>query len=795
MPLVPRISRRSVLAGAAATGATLLAARPAAAAADEFDTLLQRAADQLAGGEFDPEDPDFAAALGRLDAEADEWWQSMDRSAGRTAVWPDLAPVSDPEKFGQSYPRLTTLATAWATPGTSLSGKAEVAEAIVAALRFLHDGGYNADATQTGNWWFWQIGSPRSMLDTCVLLRDRIPAADLADYLATVQRWCPDADRRLPGGSPETGGNRADKAVIVVQHGLLARDAAKMASARDSLSDVVGAGKNSLFRYVTSGDGIYEDGSLIQHSNVAYTGTYGNVLLSGVAHLIALLDGSTWKVTDPDVTVIFDAVERAFSPVVFDGLMMDSQNGRAVSRYDGGDAYWGAWTISSMLQLAPGAPAEYAARWRALAKGWMTRNTATPYQEVLETTIPEIIRARAVLDDPAVPATPRLTGAYAFADMDRVVHRRPEWALSLALSSTRVAGYEAGNKENKKAWYQGDGVTYLYVPGDLAHYTDAYWPTVNSYRLPGTTVDTRERTPVGDTFGTYVPKNRTAGGAALGKRFAAAALDLIADGSTLRAKKAWFTFDGAVVALGAGIASSDGRTIETIVENRHLHAAGTNRLTVDGFPQPGTQGWSKDFRRAGWAHLAGTGGYVFPGRTPLKALREERTGSWAEINTGADTGGPADPITRRYVTLWLDHGTSPASATYAYVLLPGASATATAIWAASNPVSVVANSATVQAVQSRRDGVLAAHFWGEGSAAGLTCSGTATVLVQRRADGISVAVADSSRTQDTVRIELPYAAREVVSADPTVSVTTGRRPVLTIKTGGSRGHTHSAQLA
>jgi hypothetical protein len=47
---------------------------------------------------------------------------------------------------------------------------------------------------------------------------------------------------------------------------------------------------------------------------------------------------------------------------------------------------------------------------------------------------------------------------------------------------------------------------------------------------------------------------------------------------------------------------------------------------------------------------------VFPGATALRALREERTGAWRDINIGADTGGSPTAITRRYLTLWLDHG-------------------------------------------------------------------------------------------------------------------------------------------
>lgn len=113
--------------------------------------------------------------------------------------------------------------------------------------------------------------------------------------------------------------------------GLLGRDAAKLVSARDALSDVHGSGRNSLFRYTSSGDGFYEDGSFVQHDVVAYTGSYGIVLLGGTAYLLALLAGSEWAVTDPEMSVMYDAVERTFAPVVFDGLMMDSVRGRAVS--------------------------------------------------------------------------------------------------------------------------------------------------------------------------------------------------------------------------------------------------------------------------------------------------------------------------------------------------------------------------------------------------------------------------------------------------------------------------------
>jgi hyaluronate lyase len=808
------LSRRTLLAATgataavAATSATTLVATAGAAQAQPvaagetagtvgFDALLQRAETLLTGGAFDPSDPDVVAAVATLDTTAKGLWETLDRSAGRTALWPDLSPVTDPGNFGQSYTRLRTLATAWATSGTSLAGSAETVDALVTALRFTYDTAYNPAKRETGNWWFWEIGAPRALMDCSVLLRGRLPATDLTDYLAVVDRFCPNADRRT--NSPtlaETGANRTDKAVIVALRGLLGQDAAKLASARDALSDVRDSGRNSLFRYTGSGDGFYEDGSFVQHDVVAYTGTYGTVLLGGAAYLLSLLAGSEWAVADPQVSVMYEAVERTFSPVVFDGLMMDAVRGRAISRERAGDHRDGAATVAAILLLATGAPAAYAERWRALAKGWLTRNRTTPFTALA--TLPQLALAKAVLDDRSIAAGARTTGHFVFADMDRVVHRRPRWACTLSLSSKRISAYEAGNGENLHGWYTGDGMTYLYDGDDLGQFSNGFWPTIDPYRLPGTTVDTRKRTDLGTGAGTstYRPTNAVAGGAVLDGRYGASAMELIGPaGSTLRARKSWFLLDNAVIALGAGITASDGRTVETVVENRNLGTDGTQRLTVDGVRQPTEQGWTEEFGHARWAHVDGVGGYVFPDPTALQALREERTGTWRALNTGADTGGSTDPVTRRYVTLWVDHGVSPTDAGYAYVLLPGASAAATAVWSQSRPVRIVANDATAQAVEVRRQGLTAVNFWSAATAAGITASGPASVLVQRRDEQLTVAVADPGRTQTTVTVELPFPVSRVVTADPTVSVTPGRRPVLTVTVGGSRGHTHTATLS
>ena len=561
-----------------------------------------------------------------------EWTEPVEAAAIRQSL-----DVSDDGHTTLSYERLLALVLADdGSTGDGATGDGATS-AVVDALRFLHDQAFHPGMPEAGNWWFWEIGSPRALLDICVLLRAELPDADLTDYLATVNWYCPDADRRIKFGNAETGANRADKALIVALAGLLGGDGDRVALARDGLSDVRDGGANSLFAYVTAGDGFHEDGSFIQHDTIAYTGSYGVTLLTSVAEILALLHGSPWEVTDPGLSVVFDAVERSYLPFLFEGRMMDAVRGRAISRQHSRDRDIGADTLDTIRLLATVAPAEYAERWSR-------------------------------------PARP--DGFRVFGAMDRVVHHRPRWAAALSLSSERIARYECGNGENLHGWYTGDGMLYIYDIADPDHYTDEFWPTVDPYRLPGTTVDTRRREDVGRDAskgtGVVMAPNRIAGGTVVENGFGTAELDLHGEGSTLRARKKWHFLDDGVMALGTDISASDGRRVETIVENRNLRADVNRRFVVDGVVQDPALGVERRHLGVKWAHLEGVGGYIFPCRADLMSLREERTGSWSDINIGTGTGGAGVEIRRVYQTLWFDHGIAPRQAGYMYLLLPGA---------------------------------------------------------------------------------------------------------------------------
>ncbi|KAF4405895.1 polysaccharide lyase 8 family protein [Streptomyces lycii] len=741
MPPLSAWSRRGFLTatGTGALALALAASLPAAhaapgpapapgAAADPFAALRQRWLALQLGTGFDPAAEPYASRLAETGRLAGTFLGDMAPAAG--SLWPDQ-PFDPPAGITRSYSRLHTMAEAYVQPGTGRTGDPELAEAVDTGLGHLGAEVYNPATTRYGNWWEWQIGSPRLLLDTLALMYDRIAPERREACLAAVDHFVPDTMLGDYTGT-STGANRVDLCRVTALRGVLGAAPAKIALARDALSPV--------FPYVTEGDGLYADGSFVQHTWVAYSGTYGHVLLDGLGRLFTLLAGSEWEVTDPARQIILDSVEHAYAPLLHDGLMMDSVNGRAISRGpllsdDRGivrsDHYHGHQLIAAVALLAGAAPAAERERWDGMVRGWIARDTTSPVLTDRQYGVADLARLQAVAEGPG-PAAPEPVGHKLFAAMDRAVHRRPGWTANIAMASDRIAYYENGNGENPRGWHTGAGMLYHWSPGGGGQYTDAYWPTVDWYRLPGTTVSTKKLADnEGGGWGEPKPDVRWVGGVTDGE-YAAAGQHLKGLGSTLEARKSWFCADDAVVCLGAGITAADGVPVETVVDNRCLGAGGTARLTVDGEAQPDGPGPARTHPRARWAHLEGHGGYVFPGGARLHTLREDRTGAWSDINTGSSP----EPVTRRYATLWLDHGTDPAGASYAYLLMPGADPAAVAARATGpRRVTVLANDARRQGVAIPALGLTAVNFWQPGTAAGLSVSGPASVLLRRGSGG------------------------------------------------------------
>ncbi|TGA84679.1 polysaccharide lyase 8 family protein, partial [Streptomyces palmae] len=557
------------------------------AADDPYPALRLRWRDLALGTGFDPAAEPYADRLRQLGAQA-----AAHRAAMRPAadsLWPDQ-PYDPPTGITQSYARLATLAQAHAQPGTGLTGDSGLAADLARGLDHLDRTVYHPGTTPYGNWWEWQIGSPRLLLDTLAICHEQLPAELRERALAAVDHFVPDSLLGDYTGT-STGANRVDLCRVVALRGILGAAPDKIALARDALSPV--------FPYVTAGDGLYADGSFVQHTQVAYTGTYGQVLLDGLARLLHLLTGSPWEITDPARRNVHDSVERAFAPLIVGGLVMDCVSGRAISRGvqrgapslpTQSDHQRGHQIVAAVALLGESTGTTARERVHALVKSWIQADTHSPVLTDPRLPVAELARLHAIAAGP-VPAAQQPVEHRLFAAMDRAAHRRPGWSAGLAMASDRIAHYENGNGENPRGWHTGAGMLSWWAgPETLGTYSDAFWPTADPYRLPGTTVSAKPLADnEGGSWGEPKPAARWVGGTTDGE-FAAVGQEVHGLSSTLRARKSWFFLADAVVCLGAGITARDGTGVHTTVDHRNLGAGGTAELTVDGAAHPARGG-------------------------------------------------------------------------------------------------------------------------------------------------------------------------------------------------------------
>lgn len=622
----------------------------------------------------------------------------------------------------------------------------------------------------------------------------QLSTSQTANYCAAIDHFVPVSLVATYSGT-STGANRVDLCRVLMLRGVLGKSTASLTSGQTALSPV--------FPYVLSGDGFYSDGSFIQHTYTPYAGHYGDVLLGDLSKLLTLTAGTTWAITDPGVQNFYAAVDSAFAPFVFNGLVMDGVCGRAVSRGIGAtnnptqfqqdDNNRGHGVVSDILRLATSgaaSPAQSAA-WKSMVKGWLQRQYYEPLMSNTTLGVAELARAQALLNDSTVTATAEPVNSVVFG-MDRAVHRRPGWAAQLSICSSRTTFYETGNGENLQGWHQNSGMLYWYGSnyGD-GQYADAFWPTVDPYKLPGTTVSTLAlANAAGGAWGASHPNSAWAGGATDGT-YSVVGQDVRGLQSTLTGKKSWFLLDDSVHCLGAGITCTDGVDVQTTVDNRNLGPNNTQGLTVDGTVQPTTLGWSQTFTGSQYMAIDGMGAWVFPGGATVNAKREARTGAWSTINTSSAT----TPITRNYLTMWFDHGTDPSGASYSYQLMPGATAAQAAARAASPNVTVLANTATVQAISCPSLGLTMANFFAAGSAGPLTASGPCSVLVREQGGTLTVAVSDPTRAATTVQVGIARTGYAAVSSAAGIAVLAPSGGIsLLAETGGTHGASRTAVL-
>ncbi len=117
-----------------------------------------------AGSGFDAEAEPYRTRLARLGAVAAGHRDAM--VPADASLWPDLPCPS----LTETPARLRTMARAYALEGTGLTGDASLAAAVATGIDHYRRRVYTEGADPVGNWWDWQIGTPRKLLDAAVLI-------------------------------------------------------------------------------------------------------------------------------------------------------------------------------------------------------------------------------------------------------------------------------------------------------------------------------------------------------------------------------------------------------------------------------------------------------------------------------------------------------------------------------------------------------------------------------------------------------------------------------------------------
>lgn len=686
----PAIPRRAVLGGGVVLAATavLLGAPPAHTPMPERPTdLRDRWVEVLtARSALDHRDSAVDRQLSAMDETVGTYMRQIRSAAGGDAIF-DGVPIGrseDPGNLTVTASRMQTMARAWATPGSQWEGSEEILERIDAGLTGLHDAGFRADASDYGAWFQWEIGTPRPLADVLCILRDVLPQDRVTGMLDAIDHFVPDPRQSRINSYPSTGANRMNTARAALVAALVRQDATR---ARDCVAAIEESWGEPIRH-----DGFYPDGGFIQHVNVAYNGSYGLEWLRDAGPVLSLLDQSELKVED--ASPVWRHVDQAFLPIMIQGHVSDSFRGRAVSRLGRNGTGVGRTMLGAIAQLSAVAPEESRARWLSLLSRW---NSEREEADLLAgTDVPT-----AVALAPARAAQPGTLeeepASRYYASVDRLVHRGRGWSTVIALSSRRIAAFEASGTENVLGGRTGNRMRYLYPQDDASAFDEDYWATLDYAHPAGTTTHQVALRPrLDNANGTRIPENEWAGGFVLGGMSAAGFHQVGLGSDAPHCRTLTVALADRLVELVSDVQSSH-LPVRTAIEHRPIPGGQRQSVTLNGVSRVG----KISTRAARWAHFESIGGYVFLTPAPVLARYERRTGSGTAVVEDQSTIHGDDKVERTWATMALTH--RAAEDGEAWMLLPGATAEQTAE-AAEMPkhgpqgVVVVQNDAKAQAI-------------------------------------------------------------------------------------------------
>ncbi len=611
--------------------------------------------------------------------EAEKLLKEMKTESGRTYLWDSVKDLDNKSAdMTRTYRNIEKIAEAMKHPKTTLKTD-ENKKKVKDALEWLHENAYGKEPTEKVkeltenftkktdkntnlNWWDYEIGTPKSLTNTLILLNGDISSDEKKKYTAPIKTFAPDSDKILSSvGQPEQakGGNLVDISKVKLLESIIEEDKDMMKKSIDSFNTVFTYAQNSATG--KERNGFYKDGSYIDHQDVPYTGAYGVVLLEGISQMMPMIKETPFNDSNQNDTTLKSWIDDGFMPLIYKGEMMDLSRGRAISRENETSHSASATVMKSLLRLSDAMDTTTSEKYKQIVKTSVNSDSSYNQTDYLNS-YSDIDKMKSLMTDSTISTNGLTQQLKIYNDMDRVTYHNKDldFVFGLSMTSKNVARYESINGENLKGWHTGAGMSYLYN-SDVKHYRDNFWATTDMKRLSGTTtLENEEPKENKNSDKTFV------GGTKFDDQHASIGMDFENQDKTLTAKKSYFILNDKIVFLGTGIKSTDSsKNPVTTIENRK--ANGYTLYTDD------KQTIASDNQETNSVFLESTNkpknniGYHFLNKSKITVKKESHTGNWKEINKNQKDTQKTD----EYYKVTQKHSNSDNK--YGYVLYPGLS--------------------------------------------------------------------------------------------------------------------------
>ncbi|MRU56838.1 hyaluronate lyase [Staphylococcus aureus] len=630
---------------------------------------------------YDENNPDMKKKFEATENEAEKLLKEMKTESDRKYLWESSKDLDTKSAdMTRTYRNIEKISEAMKHKNTKLKTD-ENKTKVKDALEWLHKNAYGkepdkkvADLTSNFknktsrntnlNWWDYEIGTPRALTNTLILLQEDFTDEEKKKYTAPIKTFAPDSDKILSSvgkSEPAKGGNLVDISKVKLLESIIEEDKDMMKKSIDSFNTVFTYAQNSATG--KERNGFYKDGSYIDHQDVPYTGAYGVVLLEGISQMMPMIKETPFNDSNQNDTTLKSWIEDGFMPLIYKGEMMDLSRGRAISRENETSHSASATVMKSLLRLSDTMDKSTKAKYKKIVKTSVESDSSYKQTDYLSS-YSDISKMKSLMEDSTISTNGLTQQLKIYNDMDRVTYHNKglDFAFGLSMTSKNVARYESINGENLKGWHTGAGMSYLYN-SDVKHYRDNFWATADMKRLAGTTTLDNEEpksTDVKKSSKTFV------GGTKFDDQHASIGMDFENQDKTLTAKKSYFILNDKIVFLGTGIKSTDSsKNPVTTIENRK---ANDYKLYKDD-----TQTTNSDNQETNSLFLESTNstqnniGYHFLNESKITVKKESHTGKWSDINKSQKDIQKTD----EYYEVTQKHSNTDSK--YAYVLYPGLS--------------------------------------------------------------------------------------------------------------------------